>query len=58
MLSEEKLKEMIQAEAEDGRITCAQLWKIAGEHEVALEKLGRIADELKIKITRCQLGCF
>ncbi len=58
MISQEKLKEVVQAQARDNRITCAQLYQLSEKYEVSLEELGKIADELKLKITRCQLGCF
>lgn len=58
MITEEKIKELIQAQAQENKITCAQLHEIGEIHGVSLEKLGEITDSLKIKITRCQLGCF
>jgi len=45
-------------EAVDGRIECGLARRIAEESGIGYSGLGRIADELKIKIKNCQLGCF
>ena len=58
MITEEKIKELIQAQAQENKITCAQLHEIGEIPRVSLEKLGEITDSLKVKIIRCQLGCF
>ena len=44
----------------DGRLIlpCAQAFKIAGQYDVGLGAIGRICNEERIKIVRCQLGCF
>jgi hypothetical protein len=56
--TEPALAEAIRAAAQDGKVTCAQLFEIA-------ERLGRPpmaasaqAEALGIKIVNCQLGCF
>ncbi len=58
IISQEKLKEIVQAEVKENKVTCARLYELSKEHNVSLEDLGKAADELKVKITRCQLGCF
>lgn len=54
----EKVLEAVKAAAKEGRITCAECHKLAEELEVNLLVVGQAADELKIKIKACQLGCF
>ena len=49
-----KLKEA----AKDGRISCAMAQKLAADNKVSLKVVGALLDEMKIKITQCQLGCF
>ena len=57
-VDKEKLKELLAGAAKDGKIACAQALKISQEQGVATREVGRILDELKIKIAGCQLGCF
>lgn len=48
----------VQEAATDGRLTCAQAHELSQKLEVNLLVIGQAADELKIKIKACQLGCF
>jgi RNA-binding protein YhbY len=54
----ELLKVRIKKAATDGRITCAILRKIAEEVNANYKEAGKTADELRIKIMDCDLGCF
>jgi LAO/AO transport system kinase len=54
----EKLKQQLQEKATDGRISCALARKIAEDLGVSYREVGKAADELRIKITNCELGCF
>ena len=61
----EKSAELVEAVRKtaverDGRLIlpCAQAFKIAGQYDVGLADIGRICNEERIKIVRCQLGCF
>ncbi|MHB1043479.1 MAG: hypothetical protein ACYC0Q_11665 [Eubacteriales bacterium] len=56
-LTEEVLKAVREASRE-GRITCTAARKLAEELKVPYIVIGRAADELKIKIKSCELGCF
>ncbi|MDW7674011.1 MAG: hypothetical protein SCK28_05685 [Bacillota bacterium] len=59
MVSEElKLEEAIKAKVVDNRLSCAQAHIIAEELNVSLLEIGEKANEMKIKINKCQLGCF
>ncbi len=58
MLSEEKIKDIIKAETNNNQITCGKLHDLSAQHGISLGDLGKIVDELNIKITRCELGCF
>jgi hypothetical protein len=55
---EDKLKEEIRKKAKNNRLPCPVARKIAEEFSVSYREIGRTADELKIKITQCELGCF
>jgi hypothetical protein len=48
----------IRAAALDGRLPCAAGFSIARGLGVAAGEVGRVADELGIRVSRCQLGCF
>ena len=55
---EEKIREEIQKKAKDNRLPCPVARKIAQELSVSYREIGRAADDLNIKITDCELGCF
>ncbi len=42
----------------DDRLPCAVAFKIAGELKTSRLEVGKTADALGFKISRCQLGCF
>lgn len=53
-----RLTEAVRQSAEDGRISCERAHELARELDVSLETVGRALDLEKIKIKKCQLGCF
>jgi hypothetical protein len=53
-----KLNEELLKLAKEGKITCAQARKLAEELGLPYIKVGEAADNLNIKIHKCQLGCF
>jgi hypothetical protein len=55
---EDKLREEIKKKAKNNRLPCPVARKIAEELSVSYKEVGRVADELKIKIAGCELGCF
>ncbi len=54
----EKVQEEIKKKAVHGRLSCPAARKIAERLSISYKEVGMAADELKIKITACQLGCF
>jgi len=61
----EKSAELVEAVRKtaverDGQLilSCAQAFKIADQYDAGLGDIGRICNEERIKIVRCQLGCF
>ena len=54
----DKIAEEIREKAVDNRLPCAAARRIAEELSVPYKEVGRTADELKVKITGCELGCF
>lgn len=58
---EEKLKEardMLLKLSANGSISCTEARRIAEELGLPKKSLGDLANELKIKIRACELGCF
>ncbi len=58
MSMNEKIKEEIRKRAVNNRLPCPVARKIAVDLSVPVKDVGRAADELGIKITDCELGCF
>jgi hypothetical protein len=57
-MDRKKVEEAIRGKAKEGKIPCAVCFKIAEEHGISKRELGTILNEIKIKISHCQLGCF
>ena len=48
----------VENAATDKTLTCAQAWKLIEELKVPPKMVGTAANQLKIKIRSCELGCF
>jgi hypothetical protein len=57
-MSRDEIKERIRAAAPEGRIPCPAAFRLASELGISRKELGELLNEMKIKITQCQLGCF
>ena len=57
-MDKEKLIEKIKTQAKDSKISCRAALKLAEEEGVPSRTLGELLNELKIKVSACQLGCF
>ncbi|MDY6933940.1 MAG: hypothetical protein SVZ03_06920 [Spirochaetota bacterium] len=44
--------------SKNGKMTCKEAFEIAEKMNIKPIVVGKTLDELKIKITGCQLGCF
>ncbi|MBN2207800.1 MAG: hypothetical protein JW759_00665 [Candidatus Coatesbacteria bacterium] len=51
---------MSASHEQDGRIrlNCADAFKIAEQQGVELTDISRVCNQNKIRISKCQLGCF
>ncbi len=58
MAVEERLAAELRRRSRDGRIACPAALAIAEELGLPRLAVGRAADELGLKISDCQLGCF
>ena len=58
MVMKDKIVEEIQKKTINGKIPCPIARKIAKDLSVSYKEVGRVANELNVKITDCELGCF
>ena len=54
----EDLEASIRAALIDGRLPCAEIFRIAGEFKLAKIRVSGACEKLKIRISACQLGAF
>jgi hypothetical protein len=49
-----------RAQETDGtkKLACAEAFKLARKFQTEVIQIGRICNQQKIKICKCQLGCF
>ena len=57
-MDSKRLEAVILDKAKDGKIPCATCFKIADEFGIPKKELTKILNEMKIKVSECQLGCF
>lgn len=55
---EKEIERLLREKAVEGRISCAAARAIAEDLRVSYREVGRVANELKVKIRECELGCF
>jgi hypothetical protein len=58
MVDRKKIEEVIKERSKDGKLPCALCFKIADDLGIPKKELTKILNEMKIKISQCQLGCF
>lgn len=46
------------AAAHGGKLPCAVAHELAKRLQVPIAQVGQAANDLEVKITKCQLGCF
>lgn len=55
---EEKIKAELAKIAKEGKVPCAMALELAKSLGCEASVVGKVADELKIKVVACSLGCF
>jgi hypothetical protein len=58
IMDRKKLEEAILEKAKGGKRPCAVCFKMADDFGIPKKELTKILNEMKIKISQCQLGCF
>jgi len=54
----EKIIEAIRSGAVDNRLSCEKAHELSAKLHITLREIGLLCNDLKIKISACQLGCF
>jgi hypothetical protein len=54
----EKIQEAVKNAAVSGRLSCEKAHELGTKLNVPLQEIGRVCNELNIRIKDCQLGCF
>jgi hypothetical protein len=57
-MDQQNVIEAVRSAAVNNRLTCEKAHDLARELNVPLQEIGAVCNELKIKISGCQLGCF
>jgi hypothetical protein len=56
--SEVDVQQLIRDNTVNQQLTCAVAHQLSQQYGLSLAEIGRVADSLGIKISKCQLGCF
>jgi hypothetical protein len=57
-MTREKIIEAIRSGVVDNRLSCEKAHELSATLRIPLREIGVLCNELKIKISTCQLGCF
>jgi len=57
-ISKDQLIDAVRKASVNGKLSCETAHDLGKELDVPLRDIGVVCNELKIKITACQLGCF
>jgi len=52
------LEEEIKKRTKDGKLSCGVCFKIGEEFGISNKEMGKILNEMKVKSSQCQRGCF
>ncbi len=57
-MDRQKIEKVILEKSKGGKIPCPVCFQIADVFGISKQEMGKILNEMKIKISQCQLGCF
>jgi len=57
-MDRKKLEEVILEKSKNGKLPCTMCFKIADDLGIPKKEITKVLNEMKIKISQCQLGCF
>ena len=55
---DKRLEDEIRGALVDGKLPCAVAFRVAEKLGVSTRQVGDAANELDIRMSKCQLGCF
>ncbi len=58
MTSQEELKTAIGEIAVEGKASCKALLALAEKLDVSPKQIGEACNEINVRVSTCQLGCF
>ena len=58
MSAEQQVRRAMERAAKQGKLNCRQLLDLAERTGTPPRQIGRLCDEMNIRISNCQLGCF
>ena len=58
MVDRKRLEETILKKSKAEKLPCAVCFKIAEDFGISKREMGKILNEIKVRIRQCQLGCF
>jgi hypothetical protein len=53
-----ELEEEMKTSLVEGKLPCAEAFRIAKKLKVAPKQVGDMANQMNIRVSSCQLGCF
>ena len=57
-MTEPELRQAIQDQAVQGKVSCKAMLGLATRTGTPPGRIGKLCDEMEIRIVGCQLGCF
>jgi len=57
-MDRKELEKVILEKAKEGKLPCTVCFKVAEDFGISKKEMGQILNEINIKISQCQLGCF
>ena len=58
MADRKQIEAAILEKAKGGKIPCAVCFRIAEDSGISKKEMGKILNEMNVRISQCQLGCF
>ena len=55
---EERIRQAIRDLAAGGKVTCRDLLELAQRTDASPGRVGKLCDEMGLRVAACQLGCF
>ena len=57
-MTEHEVRRAIHSQAIDEKVSCRAMLELASAIDMSPKEIGELCNEMKIRISNCQLGCF